>query len=488
MRKKRYLVLLLPVLLATILATSGWSQSFNATISGLVTDPSGAVVPDAELTLTEISTGAVTKLATGSDGLFRFPNLPRGSYELKVSAKGFRDFLQRGINISINESVRVDIKLEVGAEAQTIEVEAGASPLNFENAEVKGTVTPDTIKELPLLVGGATRSAADFVLLLPGVSTGGGGGSNRMVARFSGGMVFGDEAVLDGVTMQEGLLSQTGMIAFEDYPISPDAVSEVSVLTSNYEPQYGSTTSAVITAVTKSGTNELHGGGYWYHRNDALNARPFGAVDRPIDKEHDFGSFVGGPIKARPFWGGRKKTYFFFNYEGMRSRGAPVKPVLTVPTMKMRDGDFSEWPFPIYDPDTLRPNPAFDPNQTVGPTNLPYLRDQFMGCDGKTPNLICSSDARFANSLARNWLQYIPQPNRPSLENNYEVNLPSAGHGLGYGNTNAYVARADHYFGDKDHVFGTFHYRGIVKYLVSDLPPQIANSSIRDPNYNIIWR
>jgi len=115
MRKKRYLVLLLPILLATILATSGWSQSFNATISGLVTDPSGAVVPEAELTLTEISTGAVTKLATGSDGLFRFPNLPRGSYELKVSAKGFRDFLQRGINVSINESVRVGIKLEVGA-------------------------------------------------------------------------------------------------------------------------------------------------------------------------------------------------------------------------------------------------------------------------------------------------------------------------------------------------------------------------------------
>ncbi len=353
-------------LLAALLPIWALAQSFNATISGTVTDPTGAVVPNVELRLTAVATGAVAKFTTGPDGLYSFPNLQQGVYELKVSAKGFREYLQKGIAVNLNESVRVDVKLELGTAVQTVEVTANASPLNFETAEIKQAITPAQIEALPLLAAGAKRSASSFVILMPGVNTG--GGNAPFNARINGGLQSGDEAVLDGVTLQEGLLNQSGMVAFADLPIAPEAVSEISVLTSNYEPQYGSTTSAVITVVTKSGTSEFHGGGYEYHRNTVLNARPFGTANRGKDLENDFGAYIGGPAKVpRLFWSGRRKTYFFVHFGGFRAIGATTKPILTLPTEKMRNGDFSEWPFPVYDPDTTRP---LDPTKPLSASNL----------------------------------------------------------------------------------------------------------------------
>jgi hypothetical protein len=324
-----------------------------------------------------------------------------------VSAKGFRDFLQRGLTIHLNEQVRVPVSLEIGSASQTIEVDANASPLNFENAEVKGTLSKREITDLPLQVAGGQRSAAQFVTLLPGVNTG--GNSNSFYARFNGGQQWADEATLDGVTMQEGLLSQSGMVAIQnDYPISPEAVGEISVLTSNFDVQYGSSSAAVIVASTKEGTNELHGGGYEFHRNSYFNARPYGALVTPRDLENDYGGYLGGPGKLPGLWTSFNKTYFFANYEQYRSVGATTQPVLTVPTDQMRTGDFSQWPYPIYDPATTRANPNYNPNQPTSASNPPYLKDQFMGCDGAHPNVICSSDPRLASSLAPQWLKYVP--------------------------------------------------------------------------------
>ena len=135
------------------------AQSFNATLTGSVTDPSGASVPDVEVTLTYKATGTIAKSKTGSDGLYSFPNLQSGEYELKASASSFKEYVQRGISVLSNQVARIDVKLELGAETQTIEVVGDASALNFDNAEVKGVISPETIQELPLLVGGVTRSA-----------------------------------------------------------------------------------------------------------------------------------------------------------------------------------------------------------------------------------------------------------------------------------------------------------------------------------------
>src|SRR5439155_12856752 len=261
-------ILMLSFLLVVLLPIWAWPQSFNASITGVVSDPTGAVVPSANLSLRAIGTGATSRTTSDSAGLYSFPNLPAGAYELAAHAPGFRDFIQRGILLQINENVRLDLKLELGEARQTVEVSANVTPLNFENAQLVEGITPQSIKDLPLLISGAIRSAAQFAILMPDVKTG--ACNSDSDARIDGGMKLGDEAVLDGVTIQDGMKTVSGMTeAYTDHPMSPETISEISLLTSNYEPQYGATTSGVITAVTKSGTNEFHGDLYEFLRNTA---------------------------------------------------------------------------------------------------------------------------------------------------------------------------------------------------------------------------
>ncbi|HVT91550.1 MAG TPA: TonB-dependent receptor [Bryobacteraceae bacterium] len=465
---------------------AAFGQSSNGSINGVVTDSSGASVVGAELNLRATDSAKTSKATSGADGQFSFPNLPGGNYQLQVSAKGFKDFVQTGIVVHLNDSVSLPISLQVGEATQTIEVNANASPLNFENGEVKGTIAKREILALPLQVAGGQRSAAGFVTLLPGVNLGN-APSSSSTARFNGGQERSDEATLDGITMQEGLLSQSGMTAIQaDFPISPEAVGEISVLTSNYDVQYGASGAAVIVASTKEGTNQLHGGAYEFQRNNYFNARPFGALKTPRDLENDYGGYVGGAARLPGLWTSFNKTYFFVNYEEYRSVGATTQPILTVPTEKMRAGDFSEWPNPIYDPDTTRANPNYNANNPIGPNNLPYLRQQFMGCDGHHPNVICANDPRLAQSLAPQWLKLVPMPNRPGLQNNY-VSPNGLASSLN-ANTNQWDTRADEYFGEKDHVFGTYHYRGTLPYTQSAFPAVIDTNNTRIPNYSHITR
>ena len=462
-----------------------WCQSTSAAISGVVTDPSGAAIVNAEVTLKSINSSLVRKVNTDSEGMFAFPNIQQGVYELEVSAAGFKVLTQRNIVIRQYEQVRLPVSMEVGEVGERVDVSAAVSQLNLETPEVKGTISRTEIEQLPLQVAGGQRSAAQFVTLLPGV-TPGGGQTDAGNARFNGGQRNSDEAILDGVTMQEGLLNQSGMIAIQsDFPIAPEAVNEISVLTSNYDVQYGSSAGAVIIASTKSGTNDFHGGAYSYHRNTAFNAAPWGQK-RPRIQQTDYGFYVGGPIKWRGLWNSKVKTYFFGHMERFRSVGAPTKPVLTLPTAKMRQGDFSEWPDPIYDPATLRPNPSYNPNIEVGPTNLPFLRDQFMGCDGTQRNVICQNDPRLSNALAQSWFKLLPMPNRPGVVANYEapVGLASSLNA----NTNQYDARGDAYFGQKDHLSGTYHYRGTLPFTQAVLPPVLDTNNTRIPNYSHIAR
>jgi hypothetical protein len=242
----------------------------------------------------------------------------------------------------------------------------------------------------------------------------------------------------------------------------------------------------VIVASTKEGTNELHGGAYEFQRNNFFNARPWGALKTPRDLENDYGGYVGGPAKLPGLWTKFNKTYFFVNYEQYRSVGATTQPVLTVPTAKMRAGDFSEWPDPIYDPATTRVNPNYNPNGASGPNNLPYLRQQFMGCDGQHPNVICATDPRLASSLAPQWMKLVPAQNRPGLENNY-VSPNGLANSLN-ANTNQWDTRADEYLGEKDHLFGTYHYRGTLPYTQSAFPAAIDTNNTRIPNYSHIAR
>ncbi len=296
---------------------------------------------------------------------------------------------------------------------------------------------------------------------------------------------------------------------YQDWPMTPDMVSEVKVLTSNYEPQYGSTSSGVLMAVTKSGTDSFHAGGYEYHRNTWLNARPWNAYNRldtlngqkveapdtarPKDLEHDAGGFIGGPARKIPgLWSGRRKTYFYVNFEAFRIVGGVNRPTLSIPSMAERQGDFSDWkdsngnPIPIYDPATTGPNPNFNPSQKVSATNEPFLRNQFMGCDGKTPNVICPSDPRLQNSLAKQWFQYLPTPNLPGALQNYVLPTPVPDTILSQ--TNYWLFTGDHYIGEKHHFKAMVWYQGAPAKFVSALPQQLASESFSAPQYTFVDR
>jgi len=487
------------LMFALLLPTLGWAQSMNASIGGTVMDPTGAAVPNVQLSLTAVATGAVSRTTSGPDGLYSFPNLPPGVYELKASAQGFRDFVQRGIELTVRATMRLDVSLTLGTAVQTVEVTANASPLNFDNAERKEGITPETVQELPLLVSGGPRSSASFAILMPGVSTG--GTANPFDSRINGGLQSGDEAIMDGVSMQQGFMSQTGMVSlYQDFPMTPDMVSELKLLTSNYEPMYGSTLSSQIIAVSKSGTSEFHGGAYEYHRNTWLNARPWGAMNRvdngvetpgtarPKDIEHDIGGFIGGPFKignrgVPGFWSGRKKSYFYVNYEAFRIAGGVGRPTISIASLKERNGDFTDWKdaagnlIPIYDPATTRP---LDPTQPLSVTNV--TRDQFQ-CNGVL-NVICPD--RFANSLAKQWLQYLPNPTNEKPQSNYLVPTPVPDTILAQ--TNYWLITGDQYIGDNDHIKLTIWYQGAPPKFVSLLPRELASESNSAPQYSNVDR
>ena len=161
------------------------------------------------------------------------------------------------------------------------------------------------------MMNSGPRAAAAFATLMPGVSTG--GGNNAFDARINGGLQSGDEASLDGVSMQQGFMSQGGMVSiFQDFPMSPDMVSEVKVLTSNYAPEYGSSTSGQIMAVTKSGGSSFHGAGFEFHRDDSLKATQWGASEKPEFNRNNYGANIGGPAKLPGLWSNERQELFLF--------------------------------------------------------------------------------------------------------------------------------------------------------------------------------
>ena len=465
-----------------------WGQSQNSSVSGQVSDPSGAVVAGAVVTITSSERQSANKVSSDTEGRYSFPNLVPGAYELRVVAAGFRTFVQQGITLVANQTVRVDPKLEVGEQLQEVTVQANASPLNFDNAVLQEGVSPDTINQLPLLLAGQPRNSAQFITFLPGVNTG--TSSEGFNARVNGGLRMGDEAVMDGVSMQEGTMSQSGMVAFFDYRMTPDMVSEVRVLTSSYEPEYGTSTGAQIIATTRSGTRDFHGGVFEYLRNKAFNATQFTVNrepgdQRPKDNEHEFGGFIGGPVKLPVVYSGNRKTFFFTDWEWFKIVGGASRPTLSIPSLQERQGDFSDWTdptgklIPIFDPASTRANPNYNSALPAGPGNLQYLRDQFMGCDGQHPNVICPSRIPTGATAAQNWFKYLPDPTGPGALNNYLVPQPVPDSILA-GATH-YLIKIDHYLTDNDHFSATIWRQTTPIKFACTLPQQICSQDFSHP-------
>jgi hypothetical protein len=452
------------------------AQSFNGAITGVVRDSSHAIVPDAALTLRNIATDqTVAATVSGADGEYSFRNLAPAKYEVTATKTGFRQVVLPNIDVTLSSVQRVEIELPVGAQTERVEVVGGSSMLNTTGTQEHG-ISPETLQELPLLMNSGPRAAASFAILMPGVSTG--GRANAFDARINGGLQSGDEATVDGVSMQQGFMSQGGMVSiFQDFPMSPDMVSEVKVLTSNYAPEYGNSLSGQIMAVTKSGGSSFHGAVFDFHRDASLTARQWGAENKSAFNRNNFGANVGGPAKVPILWSQSVKSYFYFNYEGYRQVGGANQPTLSVPSLLERNGDFRDWRdangnlIPIYDPTTLRPDGRGG-----------FIKDPFMGCDGNTPNVICPSRI---DPLVKAWLNALPTPTAGGPLNNF---LAPAIPDTILGNSDYYMGRYDLQIGTKDHAFlSVWHQRAPAKF-VSTLPQAIANETYSDPQNSWVSR
>jgi len=465
------------VLAITILGTAPhiFSQSNNASIDGEITDPNGAVVQGASVVLTSKDTNQSSNFVSDASGLYSFRNVVPGTYQLRVTAQGFGEYVQDGILVRVGYPIRQNIQLKLQTTIQKVEVSADASALNFENAEIRSSIDPQVIQQVPLLVAGSMRSAASFASLMPGVVRGSGDVTG---AHVNGGQSQTGVVVLDGISLfnSSGIQGLTGAVL--DFPQSPDLISEFQVLTSNYDAQYGSAAGVTIENV-RSGTNNLHGTAYEFNRNSSFNAIRWGADQQTKDIENDFGGNIGGPLKL-PFWKNRNhRTFFFVNFEAFKIRGGLNRQTLSLPSLTEQQGDFRDWVdqdgnlIPIYDPATTHANPAYNASQPVGPTNLPFLRDQFMGCDGTTPNVICATDPRLQNSLAKQWFQHLPALTNSAPLNNYLA--PPTQDFLG---TNAYAIaeKIDEYIGSKDHISEMFYYKYLPQTTFSTLPDTISNT------------
>ena len=308
------LVIVLPITFLWLSLVHVQAQTVSGTILGLVQDQQGAVVAKANVSARNVETGAIRETVADENGEYRITSVPAGAYEVTSAAPGFKTEVRSGILVTVGGDVSVNFSLTVGAVSEKVEVTAEAAQVDTSSSTVGGFVNSTTIRELPL----NGRDWLQLALLQPGVNYYAGMQQNDAsriksgagVAISIGGGRSTDNAFrIDGVVVND--YANAGPGSSLRVNMGVDTIREFSVLSNNYSAEYGRGSGGVVNAITKSGTNQIHGSVYYFHRNSALDARNFfdlGSV--PAFRRHQFGGAVGGPIK-------KDKTFFFGNYEGL---------------------------------------------------------------------------------------------------------------------------------------------------------------------------
>src|SRR5215212_3849612 len=281
--------------------------------------------------------------------------------------------------------------------SESVNVIADSTSIQTDNAKVSTNVSNELIDELPLVVGGAMRSPFDLISTVPEAR-----GTGQAALGGGQGGSFG--ATLDGISVNTNRNADTTETAF--LTPSLDAITEFSVETNGFKPEFGQAGGGSITFASKSGTNTLQGSVYEFHRNDAFDSRGFFEAKKGVFRQNDYGGTVGGPVRLGSMYNGTNRTFFFASYEGFGNRQGSNAEFRTVPTPEMLNGDFSNWvnsagqQLTIYDPATTRPNP----------NGTGFIRDPFPG--NKIPL------DRFS-TVARQYLALLRSagvaPNRPGL-------------------------------------------------------------------------
>jgi len=408
----RVLLLVVPVLFTGIV----YAQS--AQVSGRITDSSGAAVSGAEVKLRNLATGAERQAAASVDGLYVVPLLPPGSYEVHVKHPGFKPVVQSNIALAVEQRAELNFTLQVGAVTEQIEVRAAVSRLNTVEASQGQVIDNQRIVEMPLngrnyidlalMSGGAVQAA-------PGSRIGGFSAGGQRVSQ--------NNYVMDGIDNNSVELAAAGRRAEMVQP-SIDAIQEFKVQTSAYSAEYGRGMGGVVNLTIKSGSNAIHGSAFEFVRNEIFDARnffnPVGTA-KPSFKRNQYGMSLGGPVVIPKFYNGKNKTFFFGDFESTRIRETATV-ANTIPTQRMRNGDFGELPAnrPIRDPSTGQPFPG---------------------------NVI---PAGRMDPVAANLVKIYPAPQNAILANNFTYLSPR------WQNVDKWDVRGDQNIGSKDNAFFRF--------------------------------
>ncbi len=469
----------LAILLALLMSTTSWLHAqlavTTATLSGTVTDPSGAVVPQATVTLTSPQKGIAQSFTADAEGRYTFSQLPPSTYTLSIQANGFETYKQTGIALDAGQSATQNVALVVGAANQQVLVNAQASQLNTDNANISADIDAKQVVELPLnlrnVYGLATLNSSVNNTSEGQQLLGGGGPSTDdadqdiSFLNFAGGF-FGTSAyLLDGAWDTD---PEWGAV---DYVPSVDAVQEFKVQNNSFTAQYGWSTGNVVNVVTKSGTNSFHGDAYEFYRNDALDANLWfndhNGVPKGNFNRNQFGGSAGGPLYIPKIYEQREKTFIFGLFEHL-TLATPVNQTFTVPTPAFRTGQFAAQLGPqgtingqpavdalgrpiyvgqIYDPHSTRPITAgqVDPKTGLIATQTGYIRDPVQNNDITTLGAL--------DSIGSKLVSYYPGPTNSALSANFFAA------GTAPANSSEYLIRVDQNIGDKARMYFRYSYK-----------------------------
>lgn len=430
----------------SIIWRPGLAQTTMGTITGLVTDSTHAVVPDATVIARNMATGAEARTVTSSSGNYVIPNLPVGPYEVTVSQPGFKSWKRSNIALSSGDNMRVDAVLEVGQVTENVQVSGEAPPLKTESTDVSTTMEQKLVQDVPLPIagiGGGMRNAFSIMMMLPQVKSGN-GESAWDDFQVGGGQQHDWNVSVDGLSVEMGWRNHVGYMNRLTPPV--DSVQEFRIDTAVFKAEDSRASGGNISVTTKSGTNELHGALFDYYQSQRLDANGWlnNKLGRPkaIYHRNDFGANAGGPIYLPKIYDGRNKSWFFFSYEGYRFPSTSGVSQLTIPTQQMIAGDFSQWRkadgtlIPIYDPTTTRSDGKGG-----------FIRDPFPG------NVIPQDRL---SPLSKTIAKYFPAPNAPGVVLNYNT----IGTGPRKRIENAHLLKLDHSFGDKNRLAFTWSRNG----------------------------
>lgn len=321
----------------TLAVGLSYGQTAAGTLTGLVTDPSGAVIANVPVVATHVDTDTRITGTTTQAGLYTIPQLPVGRYVVTVSQPGFKTFRRENVIIAAAQTLRLDIPMEVGTGSESVTVTAESTLLQADTGAKTLDILPQQIQDLPVLpVGTFIRDPLALAYTMPGSANPNGSG---FAPRINGLPQISNQYRVDGeIVTNAGFATITTR-----NNVSPDAIQEVAIQTSNFNAEYGGVSAAVFNQIVKSGTNQYHGTAYDYFVNDKLNADDAASHVRNRIRRNDYGVNVGGPVRIPKIYNGKDKTFFFANWEQYRDyqfHQSDFTPP-TVPTPAYREGDFS---------------------------------------------------------------------------------------------------------------------------------------------------